>query len=375
MARKSSVKPSDGESKKTPDDKMILDLVNQLNKKHGEGTVFWGNDMVVQVPVISTGSLTVDIATGIGGIPLGRMSEIYGMESSGKTTLCLSLIAQAQRDGILCAFIDTENALDRARAETAGCDLSKMLITQPSSGENAFDIIEQIINTGLVKLVVVDSMALMIPSAQIAGDMGDSHVGIQARMISQGLQRLLSPVKDNGVALVFTNQLRQQIKTGFGGFGGPTTTTPGGMAPKFYFSMRIQVTRKSTTKNKEGVSIGNTTIAKLTKNKLAAPFKETEFYIDYSCGVSLVSDILTLAIENDIIKKSGAFFTIDDTRIQGAEKAKKYLADNFDITYNIHCQIAELYGLPRPSENVSYLYASDDNSNTNESESVIVEDE
>jgi recombination protein RecA len=289
------------------------------------------------VSVIPTGSLAVDIALGVGGIPRGRITEIYGPESSGKTTLCLHTIAEAQARGGICAFVDMEHALDPTYAERIGVDVNNLYITQPDTAEQALEITEALIRSGALDVVVLDSVAALVPKAEIEGEMGDSHMGLQARLMSQALRKLTGAIKESNTAMIFTNQLREKIGVMF---GNPETTT-GGRALKFYATIRIDIRRIQAIKQGEDVT-GNRTRVKVTKNKIASPFRQAEFDIMYNEGISKSGDIVELGTAMSIIEKRGAFFRYNDGMLgQGRENAKQYLRENPAVAYEIELAIRE----------------------------------
>ena len=314
-----------------------------LTKRYGEGVVMkLGEATRLNVEAIPTGSLSLDIALGIGGVPRGRIIEIYGPESSGKTTLCLHIIAEAQRSGGICGFVDVEHALDPRYAGTIGVDINNLYVSQPDTGEQALEITEALVRSGAMDVVVVDSVAALVPRAEIEGEMGDSHVGLQARLMSQALRKLTSAVKSSGTCLIFTNQLRQKIGIMF---GNPETTS-GGMALKFYASVRLDVRRIQSIKQGSDV-IGNRTRVTVKKNKVAPPFKVAEFDIMYDEGVSTVGDLIDLAVEYDIISKRGAYYRFNDEMIgQGREASKQHMRENQELTNIIDNMVRERAGLP-----------------------------
>ncbi len=296
--------------------------IANLNRRYGDGIIMkLGEATRLDVAAIPTGSLSLDIALGVGGIPRGRIIEVYGPESSGKTTLCLHAIAESQRQGGVCGFVDVEHALDPSYARKIGVDVENLYISQPDTGEQALEIAEALVRSGAMDVVVVDSVAALVPRAEIEGEMGDSHMGLQARLMSQALRKLVGAVKTTDTSLVFTNQLRQKIGVMF---GNPETTS-GGMALKFYASVRMDIRRIQSIKQGSDV-IGNRTRVTVRKNKVAAPFKVAEFDIMYNEGVSTQGDLLDLGVEFDIVEKRGAFYRFDDLRLgQGRENAKTLL--------------------------------------------------
>ena len=310
------------------EDKGLMAALGQIEKQFGKGAIMKMNDGAMTIPRISTGSITIDKATG-GGIPQGRIVEIYGPESSGKTTICLQAIAQAQKIGITCAFVDAEHALDPHYAEKLGVNLDELMISQPDTGEQALEIVDILTRSGSVGLVVIDSVAALTPKAEIEGDMGDSHMGLQARLMSQALRKLTGTAKQNNTTLCFINQIRMKIGVMF---GNPETTT-GGNALKFYASLRMDIRRIGAVKDGDDI-VGNETRVKVVKNKTAPPFKQAEFAIMYGKGVDTADEIIKLAVKNEIIKKAGAWYSYNDAKIgQGAKNSGKYLMENPDI-YN-----------------------------------------
>jgi recombination protein RecA len=324
--------------------------LDMLTKKYGEGTIMrMGEAQHLQVEVIPTGSLSLDIALGVGGVPRGRVVEIYGPESSGKTTLCQHIIAEAQRLGGICAFIDMEHALDPEYAARCGVDIDNLYVSQPDTGEQALEIAEALIRSGTMDVVVVDSVAALVPRAEIEGEMGDAHVGLQARLMSQALRKLSGVIKQTNTVMVFTNQLRQKIGVMF---GNPETTS-GGNALKFYASVRLDIRRVQGLKAGAEV-IGNRTRVKVKKNKVAPPFTECEFDIMYNEGISRTGDVLDLAVEYGLVDKRGAYFRYGETLIgQGRENAKVFLAENPAMLDEIERQIRAKAGLPYLTEPVA----------------------
>ena len=314
-----------------------------LNKRFGDGIIMkLGETGRLDVAAIPTGSLSLDIALGVGGIPRGRIIEVYGPESSGKTTLCLHAIAESQRLGGVCGFVDVEHALDPGYARKIGVDVDDLYVSQPDTGEQALEIAEALVRSGAMDVVVVDSVAALVPRAEIEGEMGDSHMGLQARLMSQALRKLVGAVKTTGTSMIFTNQLRQKIGIMFGN----PETTPGGLALKFYSSVRLDVRRIQSIKQGSDV-IGNRTRVTVRKNKVAAPFKVAEFDIMYNEWVSTAGDLLDLGVEHDIIEKRGAFYRFSDDLIgQGREAAKKHLSENPETASQIDSIIRERTGLP-----------------------------
>ncbi len=317
--------------------------LSQIEKQYGKGTVMRLGDPAAQMSVetIPTGSLSLDIALGLGGIPKGRIVEIYGPESSGKTTVTLHMIAEVQKRGGIAGFIDAEHALDPVYAKNIGVDIDNLYISQPDNGEQALEITETMVRSGAVDIIVVDSVAALVPKAEIDGDMGDSHVGLQARLMSQALRKLTAVISKSNCTVVFINQLREKVGIMF---GNPETTT-GGRALKFYSSVRLDVRRIESLKQ-GGEVIGNRTRVKVVKNKVAPPFKEAEFDIMFGEGISMVGDILDLAAENDIINKSGAWYAYEGNKIgQGRENAKQYLKDNPAVCAEVEKKVRTQFGL------------------------------
>lgn len=326
-------------------------LVN-LKKRFGEGTIMkLGEAQHLQVESIPTGSLALDIALGVGGVPKGRVVEIYGPESSGKTTLCQHIIAEAQKMGGIAAFVDVEHALDPVYAQKCGVNINDLYVSQPDTGEQALEITEALVRSGVLAVVVVDSVAALVPRAEIEGDMGDSHMGLQARLMSQALRKLAGAIKTTNTVVVFTNQLRQKIGVMF---GNPETTT-GGMALRFYASVRLDIRRIEAIKA-GGDVIGNRTRVTVKKNKVAPPFKVAEFDIMYNQGISKVGDILDIAVAEEIVEKRGAFFSYGDTRLaQGRENAKTFLMTNPELTFEIENKIRAKFSLrPRDPSTIDY---------------------
>ena len=327
------------------DDKLkALDAaIGQIEKQYGKGAVMKLGDPSVQMNVetIPTGSLSLDLALGLGGIPRGRIVEIYGPESSGKTTVTLHMVAEVQKRGGIAGFIDAEHALDPVYAKNIGVDIDNLYISQPDCGEQALEITETMVRSGAVDIIIVDSVAALVPKAEIDGDMGDSHVGLQARLMSQALRKLTAVISKSNCTVIFINQLREKVGVMF---GNPETTT-GGRALKFYSSVRLDVRRIESLKQ-GGEVIGNRTRVKVVKNKIAPPFKEAEFDIMFGEGISMVGDILDLAAENNIVNKSGAWYAYNGNKIgQGRENAKQYLRDNPEVCTEIERKVRELFNL------------------------------
>lgn len=306
--------------------KLTLD---KLDKAYGKGTVMKMSDQAIEdVDAISSGSLGLDIALGVGGYPRGRVIEIYGPESSGKTTLTLHAIAEAQKAGGIAAFIDAEHAFDRFYAEKLGVDIENLIISQPDNGEQALEIADNLVRSGAIDIVVIDSVAALTPKSEIEGEMGDSKMGLHARLMSQALRKLTASISKTNCTMIFINQLREKIGVMF---GNPETTT-GGNALKFYASVRLDIRRSTQIKDSSGEVMGNKTRVKVVKNKVAPPFRMAEFDIMYGTGVSKVGEILDLAVAHDIVKKSGSWFSYEDTKLgQGRDAVKNLLLDNPDL--------------------------------------------
>ena len=322
--------------------------LSQIERQYGKGAVMKLGDPSAQMNVetIPTGSLSLDIALGLGGIPKGRIVEIYGPESSGKTTVTLHMIAEVQKRGGIAGFIDAEHALDPVYAKNIGVDVDNLYISQPDNGEQALEITETMVRSGAIDIVVVDSVAALVPKAEIDGDMGDSHVGLQARLMSQALRKLTAVISKSNCTVIFINQLREKVGIMF---GNPETTT-GGRALKFYSSVRLDVRRIESLKQ-SGEVMGNRTRVKVVKNKIAPPFKEAEFDIMFGEGISAVGDILDLAANENIVIKSGAWYAYDGNKIgQGRENAKQYLKDNPEVCKEIEAKVREHFGLQGTSD-------------------------
>ncbi|MCR1933970.1 recombinase RecA [Clostridium tepidum] len=323
--------------------KAIEAAMGQIEKQFGKGSIMkLGEDSILNIESISTGSLDLDIALGIGGVPRGRIIEIYGPESSGKTTVALHILAEAQKMGGAAAFIDAEHALDPSYARNVGVDIDNLIVSQPDTGEQALEITEALVRSGAVDVIVVDSVAALVPRAEIEGEMGDSHVGLQARLMSQALRKLAGSINKSKCVAIFINQLREKVGIMFGN----PETTPGGRALKFYSSVRLDVRRIDSIKQGDEV-LGNRTRVKINKNKVAPPFKMAEFDIMYNEGISKVGNILDVGVREELIQKSGSWFSYKDTRLgQGRENAKQFLKDNINIALEIENAIRKKHDLP-----------------------------
>ena len=347
------VKMTDAEEKK----KALESVFSVIEKEYGTGSIMkLGDANSVDVEVIPTGSLTLDMALGVGGLPRGRVLEIYGPESSGKTTVALHVVAEAQKMGGEAAFIDAEHALDPVYAKKLGVDIDNLIVAQPDTGEQALDIAEALVRSGALDVIVVDSVAALVPKAEIDGEMGDSHVGLLARLMSQALRKLTAVISKSGTVVIFINQLREKVGVMYGN----PETTPGGRALKFFSSVRLDVRRGEVIKNGTEL-IGNKTKVKVVKNKVAPPFKTAEFDILYGEGISKEGNILDFAVENNIIKKSGAWFSYNGEKIgQGRDNVRKYMVENKEFTAEIDRQVRELL-----KNNSGYLPSeADDSDNT-----------
>jgi recombination protein RecA len=326
-----------------PDKDKALDLaLSQIEKQFGKGSVMrLGERPVIEMSVIPTGSIALDVALGVGGLPRGRVVEIYGPESSGKTTVALHAIANAQRTGGIAAFIDAEHALDPDYARALGVDTDALLVSQPDTGEQALEIADMLIRSGALDIIVIDSVAALVPRAEIEGEMGDSHVGLQARLMSQALRKITGALNNSGTTAIFINQLREKIGIMF---GSPETTT-GGRALKFYSSVRLDVRRIESLKDGTDV-VGNRTRVKVAKNKVSAPFKQAEFDIMYGKGISREGSLIDVGVEQSIIRKSGAWYTYDGDQLgQGKENARNFLKENPDVAAEIEKKILEKLGV------------------------------
>jgi recombination protein RecA len=315
----------------------------QIEKQFGKGSIvrLGSREALLPIAVISTGSISFDAALGVGGVPRGRVSEIFGPESSGKTTITLQIIAEAQRAGGLAAFVDAEHALDPGYAKKLGVDVDNLLVSQPDSGEQALEITEALVRSGAIDVLVVDSVAALVPKAELDGEMGDSHMGLQARLMSQALRKLTGTVSKSRTALIFINQIREKIGVMF---GNPETTT-GGRALKFYSSVRIDIRRIAAVKEGDTV-VGSRTKVKIVKNKVAAPFREAEFDILYGEGISREGDVLDLAVTHNIVEKSGAWYSFGGERIgQGRENTRSFLKENKDIYAKIDAELRKRLGI------------------------------
>ena len=327
--------------------KAIENAMSQIEKQFGKGSIMkLGENSSLNVEAISTGCLDLDIALGIVGVPRGRIIEIYGPESSGKTTVALHIIAEAQKKGGAVGFIDAEHALDPSYARNLGVDTENLIVSQPDTGEQGLEIAEALVRSGAIDVIVVDSVAALVPRAEIDGEMGDSHVGLQARLMSQALRKLTGTIQKTGCVAIFINQLREKVGVMF---GNPETTT-GGRALKFYASVRLDVRRIDSIKQGESI-VGNRTRVKVMKNKVAPPFKQAEFDIMYNEGISRTGNIVDVGVKENIVQKSGAWFSYGDIRLgQGRENAKQYLKENPEVAIEIENKIREKYELPIMNE-------------------------
>jgi recombination protein RecA len=345
---------------------VLQSVLEGLRKKYGEGAIMWlGEQAQLQVETIPTGSLALDIALGIGGVPRGRIVEIFGPESSGKTTLALHLIAQAQKRGGVAAFIDAEHALDPNYAKAIGVNLDALLLSQPNSGEQALEIMDALVRSGAVDIIVVDSVAALVPEAEIAGAMGDAQVGLQARLMSQAMRKLASSISQSKTTVVFVNQIRQTISgTGWG----PTTTTTGGLALKFYASVRLEIKRLGSIEEGDN-RVGSETVVKVVKNKLAPPFKEAKFDIIYGKGISYERELIKTGEQLGLVKKSGSWFNFGEVRLgQGMSNAAAFLETNKEIAQQLENAIRERAGLKSPSAMSEQATKDSDDEKSSESE-------
>jgi recombination protein RecA len=340
--------------------KAVEMAVSQIERQFGKGAIMkMGDGVDRKVEVISTGALSLDLALGIGGVPRGRVVEIYGPEASGKTTLALHVVAEAQRNGGIAAFIDAEHALDAIYARKLGVDVDELLISQPDTGEQALEIADMLIRSGALDVVVIDSVAALVPRAEIEGEMGDTHVGLQARLMSQALRKITANLSRSKTTAVFINQLREKIGVMFGS----PETTPGGRALKFYSSVRIDVRRIEAIKD-GGENVGNRVRAKVAKNKMAPPFRLAEFDIMFGEGISREGSLLDVAVDQGVVKKSGAWFTYEKDQLgQGRENSKRFLRENPEIAMQLQAKIYELVGMaasPSPSAEASEAPAEEE---------------
>ncbi len=335
-------------------DKSLDMAMSQIERQFGKGAIMrLGSDQAQQIAAIPTGALSLDLALGIGGVPRGRIVEIYGPESSGKTTLALHIVAEAQRNGGIAAFIDAEHALDPIYAKALGVDVDELLISQPDTGEQALEIVDMLIRSGALDVVVVDSVAALVPRAEIEGEMGDTHVGLQARLMSQALRKLAGTINRSQTTAIFINQLREKIGVMFGS----PETTPGGRALKFYASTRIDIRRIESLKDATTV-IGNRVRTKIVKNKVAPPFRQAEFDIMFGEGISREGSLLDVAVEHDIVRKSGAWYTFDTDQLgQGKENAKRFLRENPEIAMQLQALVLAAVGLAEPEAEESEAVA------------------
>ena len=326
-------------------EKALESALAQIDRQFGKGSVMrLGSDERAPVAVIPTGSIALDVALGVGGLPRGRIVEIYGPESSGKTTLTLHAIANVQRAGGIAAFVDAEHALDPDYAQKLGVDIDQLLVSQPDTGEQALEIADMLVRSGAIDLVVIDSVAALVPKAEIEGEMGDSHVGLQARLMSQALRKLTGGLNQTGTTMIFINQLREKI----GVFFGSPETTAGGKALKFYASVRLDIRRIETLKDGTE-AVGNRTRVKVVKNKMAPPFKQAEFDILYGVGISREGSLIDFGVEHGLVKKSGAWYTYDGEQLgQGKENARNFLIKNADIAADIETKIKQKLGIGQP---------------------------
>lgn len=335
-------------------EKAVESAITQIERQFGKGSIMkLGGKVIVDIPAIPTGSLALDKALGIGGIPRGRVTEIYGPESSGKTTLALHVVAEAQKQGGIAAFIDAEHALDTSYAKKLGVNCDELLVSQPDTGEQALEIADMLVRSGAIDVLVIDSVAALVPRAEIEGEMGDSHMGLQARLMSQALRKLTGTISKTSTSVVFINQIRMKIGVMF---GNPETTT-GGNALKFYSSVRIEIRRMASIKDGQEV-MGNRTKAKVVKNKMAPPFKQAEFDIMYGEGISSTGELLDIGVEAGVIEKSGSWYSYDGERIgQGRENVKKFFKENDDLFQRLLLKVKTAIGLvagdedTKPDEN------------------------
>jgi recombination protein RecA len=330
-------------------ERAVEQAISQIEKQFGRGSIMkMGEERVIDIPAISTGSLALDIALGIGGVPRGRVLEVFGPESSGKTTLALHIAAEAQAKGGMVAFVDAEHALDVGYARKLGVEVDSLLVSQPDTGEQALDIVEILVRSGGIDVLIVDSVAALVPRAEIEGDMGDHHMGLQARLMSQALRKLTAAISKSKTCVIFINQIRMKIGVMF---GNPETTT-GGNALKFYATLRLDIRRIGAIKEGDQV-VGNRTRVKVVKNKIAPPFKEAEFDLIYGHGISKEGDILDLGVSLGIVEKNGAWFSFGEERIgQGRQNVKRFLAENTDIRDKIRQLVIEKSGIVKIKEEI-----------------------
>jgi len=327
------------------EDKSLEMAMSQIERQFGKGAIMrLGAENVQKINAISTGALALDLALGIGGVPRGRIVEIFGPESSGKTTLALHIVAEAQRNGGIAAFIDAEHALDPGYAAALGVDVDELLISQPDTGEQALEITDMLIRSGALDVVVIDSVAALVPRAEIEGEMGDNHIGLQARLMSQALRKLAGSINRSQTTAVFINQLREKIGVMFGS----PEVTPGGRALKFYSSVRIDIRRIQSIKEGQE-AVGNRVVAKVVKNKVAPPFRKAEFDIMFGEGISREGSLLDVAAEHDVVRKSGAWYTFDGDQLgQGRENAKRFLRENPEVAMQLQARVLETVGITGP---------------------------
>ncbi len=339
-AKKKKTKDDSSADNKNDKRKALQHAIDKIEKDFGKGSIMkLGDKPAVSIEVIPTGALSLDLALGIGGIPKGRIIEIYGPESSGKTTLAQHIVAESQKQGGIAAFIDAEHALDPEYAKKLGVNIDELLISQPDTGEQALDIAEELVRSGAVDLIVIDSVAALVPEAEIEGEMGDTHMGLQARLMSQALRKLTAIVGKTKTTVIFINQLRHKIGVMY---GSPETTT-GGNALKYYSSVRLDIRRKETLKNKEGQEFGSRTKVKVVKNKVSPPFRLAEFDIMYGEGISKIGCVIDIAVSLDIINKSGTWFNYGETKFgQGKDKVKEYLNEHPELLLEIENKVREL---------------------------------
>ncbi|KAK8543187.1 hypothetical protein V6N12_015751 [Hibiscus sabdariffa] len=340
--RKSKSDGSDsGEENMSKKDLALKQALDQITSSFGKGSIMWlgRSESPRNVPVVSTGSFSLDVALGIGGLPKGRVVEIYGPEASGKTTLALHVIAEAQKQGGYCVFVDAEHALDPALAQTIGVNTENLLLSQPDCGEQALSLVDTLIRSGSVDVVVVDSVAALVPKGELDGEMGDAHMAMQARLMSQALRKLSHSLSLSQTILIFINQVRSKLST-FSGFGGPTEVTCGGNALKFYASVRLNIRRTGFVKKGEEI-VGSQVLVKIVKNKLAPPFKNAEFELEFGKGISREGEIIDLATKHKFVTKAGSFYTYNDQKLHGKEAFKKFLAENESAREELAAKLRE----------------------------------